>query len=59
MFDHNDEFFSQVGRTKKSNSMTKSRSKQQPKVLPDGFEQSIIMQEFKIEKGGVELTELV
>jgi len=46
-------------RIKKSQSMKKIGVSKTQRNLPSGFEQSVIHQEFEIEKGGVELTELI
>ena len=37
----------------------KKIQKQKEKILPSDFAQNVIVQEFEIEKGGVELTELI
>lgn len=43
----------------KSQSVKKISSHTNRKILPSGFQQSVIVQEFEIEKGGVELMELI
>lgn len=44
---------------KKSQSVRKIGSRKDHKILPDGFAQNVIVQEFQIDKGKVEITQLI